>query len=180
MTDACLLSRLRADDAVALRALVDRHWAPLIAHLVRTLGLSRDHASDIAQETFCRLWERRASWRDEGSVWGLLARLGRNIAISEHRRRMARERAAIALVDAAGAVPSPGCGPEREELRGALEREIAALPGRRREVFVLRRVHGLSHKEIARRMGTSTQTVANQLGHAVATLRRELAYLVDR
>jgi len=29
---------------------------------------------------------------------------------------------------------------------------IAALPGRRREVFLLRRVHGLSHREIARRM----------------------------
>jgi RNA polymerase sigma-70 factor (ECF subfamily) len=174
-----LLVRLRADDASALRTLVERHWGRLVAHLVRSLGLSRDHASDIAQETFCRLWERRARWRDEGSVWGLLARLGRNLAISDHRRRLARERAVHTLAQSTGAVTAPASAPEREELIGALERGIAALPGRRREVFLLRRVHGLSHKEIARRMGTSTQTVANQLGHAVATLRRELAYLVD-
>ncbi len=49
-----------------------------------------------------------------------------------------------------------------------------ALPPRRREVFVLRCVHGLSYREIAGIMDTSTQTVANQLSHALATLRVSL------
>jgi RNA polymerase sigma-70 factor (ECF subfamily) len=178
MTDEMLLVRLKADDASALQTLHDRHWRPLVGHLTRTLGISSDLASDVAQETFCRLWDRRASWRAEGSLRGLLSRLGRNIAISEHRRRLARERAALAFVESVGGVTSSGPA-ERAELRVAIARGIAALPGRRREVFVLRRVHGLSHREIAEVMGTSTQTVANQLGHAVATLRRELSYLVE-
>jgi RNA polymerase sigma factor (sigma-70 family) len=49
-----------------------------------------------------------------------------------------------------------------------------ALPRRRREVFLLRCVHELSYREIATIMDTSTQTVANQLSHALATLRRTL------
>ncbi|MEJ7809976.1 MAG: sigma-70 family RNA polymerase sigma factor [Gemmatimonadaceae bacterium] len=177
--DEWLLERLRADDASALAALLDRHWAPLVAFLVRSTGSSPDHASDIAQEAFCRLWERRALWRAEGSVRGLLFRLVRNLAVSEHRRRVARDRAASALVESLDTAVPPGGAPERDELRVALERGIAALPARRREVFLLRRVEGLSHKQIAELMGTSTQTVANQLSHALATLRRDLAHLVE-
>lgn len=179
MTDEMLLVRLRSDDATALRVLLDRHWRPLVDHLTRSLDLSTDVASDVAQETFCRLWDRRADWRTEGSLRGLLARLGRNIAISEHRRLAARDRAACVFAESVVSTPPADRSTDRNELRGAIARGIAALPGRRREVFVLRRVHGKSHREIATLMGTSTQTVANQLGHAVATLRRELAYLKD-
>jgi DNA-directed RNA polymerase specialized sigma24 family protein len=46
-------------------------------------------------------------------------------------------------------------------------------------VFLLRVVHGLSYKEIAEIMGTSSQTVANQLSHALATLRHDLGHLLD-
>lgn len=177
MTDERLLERLKADDTAALRVLVDRYWSPLISYLMRSVGSSTDAANDCAQETFCRLWERRATWSPAGSVRGLLCRLARNIAISEHRRWRAREHATLSSAAFSGLWVAPTAGPEREELRHALERGIAALPLRRREVFLLRRVHGLSHRQIAERMGTSTQTVANQLSQALSTLRRELAYL---
>jgi RNA polymerase sigma-70 factor (ECF subfamily) len=177
MTDQRLLERLKADDAAALRILVDRHWLPLISYLTRSVGSSTDAATDCAQETFCRLWERRATWSAEGSVRGLLCRLARNIAISEHRRWRAREHATRSSALFSGVSVAPTARPEQDELRAALARGIAALPLRRREVFLLRRVHGLSHQQIAERMGTSTQTVANQLSQALTTLRRELAYL---
>ena len=101
------------------------------------------------------------------------------MAVSEHRRRLTRERAASALVDASAAGEAPDGAPERDELRVALGRAVAALPRRRREVFLLRCVHDLSYKEIAGRMGTSTQTVANQLSRALATLRPALSHLVE-
>lgn len=172
-SDATLLARLAADDASALDALLARYWAPLNAFLSRMTG-SAEAAEDAAQETFCRLWERRRSWRIEGSVRGLLFRLARNIAISEHRHLRAEDRAAEA---AAEHTPRYHSVPELPdaELRAALERAIAALPPRRREVFLLRVVHDLSYKEIATAMGTSPQTVANQLSHALAFLRRALA-----
>jgi RNA polymerase sigma-70 factor (ECF subfamily) len=64
-----------------------------------------------------------------------------------------------------------------DQLRAALERAIAELAPRRREVFLLRVVHDLSYKEIADVMGTSTQTVANQLSTALRELRSRLAGL---
>jgi RNA polymerase sigma-70 factor (ECF subfamily) len=178
VTDADLLKRLRTSDRGALDTLLERHWAVVYRYALRRTG-SHDAASDVAQDVFCRVWERRATWRGDGSVRGLLFRLTRNATVSRFRRQRARQRAMqgfIALHVDDGPDSSPA---ERAELRGALRRAIADLPSRRREVFLLRMIEGLSYEEIAGAMGTSRQTVANQLSHALATLRRSLATLVD-
>ena len=171
--DAVLLTCLARDDASALEALLGRYWSPLTMFIARMTG-SVEAAEDAVQEAFCRLWERRGSWGGEGSVSGLLFRLARNSAISTHRHLEAEARA----VSTAGEMsPRYHVDPElpNEPVRLALEQAIATLPPRRREVFLLRVVHDLSYKEIGGIMGTSTQTVANQLSHALAFLRERLA-----
>jgi RNA polymerase sigma-70 factor, ECF subfamily len=171
--DLRALERLGADDSDALEELLDRYWFAVVAYLGRLSG-SDDVAQDLAQEVFCRLWDRRGTWRAEGSVRGLIFRLAHNLAISDHRRRQARDRAVLAMHGLRSSDSAEPDGAEREDLRTALERAIGALPKRRREVFLLRCVHELSYREIAEAMGTSTQTVANQLSHALAALRRSL------
>jgi RNA polymerase sigma-70 factor (ECF subfamily) len=168
--DATLLARLAADDVCALDALLAKYWEPLTLFIARMTG-SQEAAEDAVQETFCRLWERRRSWRIDGSVSGLLYRLARNIAISEHRHRQTEQRAATVAADGLPKHHEITELPD-DELRAVLDREIGALPPRRREVFILRVVHVLSYKEIAAVMGTSPQTVANQLSSALATLRQ--------
>jgi RNA polymerase sigma-70 factor (ECF subfamily) len=170
--DAVLLERLAADDASALDTLLARYWSPLTSFLTRMTG-SVEAAEDAAQEAFCRLWERRRTWRGEGSVNGLLFRLARNSAISAHRRVDAEARAAAVAGEAMPPHHEMPALPN-EELRAALERAIAELAPRRREVFLLRVVHDLPYKEIAAVMGTSTQTVANQLSSALRELRTTL------
>lgn len=177
-SDAVLLARLRASDHAALDALLARHWSPIFLYAVRRTG-SQDAAEDVAQEVFCRLWERRTSWRSEGSVRGLLFRLARNFAVSAHRRDRAQERAQHTFAAVTGDLFIAPLAPERPALRAALERAIAALPPRRQEVFLLRMVVDLSYQEIAEVMGTSKQTVANQLSRALATLRNSLGHLLD-
>jgi RNA polymerase sigma-70 factor (ECF subfamily) len=171
-SDAILLSRLAADDESALDALLSKYWGPLTLFITRMTG-SMEAAEDAVQETFCRVWERRRTWRVEGSVSGLLFRLARNIAISEHRHLQTEERAATLASDGQPNHSNIDELPD-DELCGVLEREISALPPRRREVFLLRVVHDLSYKEIAAVMGTSPQTVANQLSSALATLRQRI------
>jgi RNA polymerase sigma-70 factor, ECF subfamily len=177
VADADLLCRMAADDAGALDMLLERHWAAVFRYVERRTG-SRDQAADVAQEVFCRLWERRAAWQADGSVRGLLLRLARNTAVSEHRRQEARARATTGYAElyVERSAPMPA---ERAELRAALERAVAALSPRRREVFLLRMQDDLSYDEIADVMGTTRQTVANQLSQALAALRETLADLLD-
>ncbi len=51
---------------------------------------------------------------------------------------------------------------DRDELH-RLAVAIAALPGKVREVFTLRRVHGLSQREVANRMGIAESTVEKHM-----------------
>lgn len=173
-TDAELLQGLRDDDVAALDALLRRYWSPIVAYAARMVDRP-DDAEDIAQRTFQRLWERRASWRSKGSVRGLLYRMAHNLAVSARRSEQARGRADAASAERAGEPVTPLDDLENVELRDALSEAVQALPPRRREVFVLRCVHELSYKEIARIMGISPQTVANQLSHALSSLRTTLA-----
>jgi RNA polymerase sigma-70 factor (ECF subfamily) len=68
---------------------------------------------------------------------------------------------------------------EGAQLRARIDREVARLPVRRREILVLRCVHDLSYKEIAHVMNVAPQTVANQLSAAIATLRKALGRVLD-
>jgi RNA polymerase sigma-70 factor, ECF subfamily len=175
--DAALVARLRVSDSGALDVALQRYWLPLVAYVERYVQ-TRDAAEDIAQRTFCLLWEKRSSWQLEGSLRGLLYRIARNFALSERRHRTVELRFTAAGLESPPSAPTPLDLIENEQLRVALEAAIADLPARRREVFVLRCVHGFSYKEIAEVMRISPQTVANQLSHAVATLRHRLADLL--
>ena len=173
-----MFARLRADDTDALDAALKQHWV-LVIDYVKRLTASVDSAEDIAQRTFCQLWDRRAHWRAEGSMRALLCRIARNYAISEHRRQSADERSAVTFVELSTPTVPARDVVEAEQLRAALDREISLLPARRREIVVLRCLHDLSYKEIAEVMNIAPQTVANQLSTALATLRGSLRELLD-
>ena len=177
-SDAELLARLRHGDTGALELALRQHWVLVVDYVARLTG-SEDAAEDIAQRTFCQLWDRRAHWTTTGSLRALLCRVARNYAVSEHRRQSADERSAATFTELTMTVPSARDRLETEQLRSALDREIALLPERRREILVLRCVHDLSYKEIADVMNIAQQTVANQLSSALATLRQSLKGMLD-
>jgi RNA polymerase sigma-70 factor (ECF subfamily) len=178
ISDEELLSRLQRDDTDALELALWQHWALVVDYINRLTG-SEDAAEDIAQRAFCQLWDRRAQWRASGSVRALVCRIARNYAVSEHRRQRADERSAETFAELSRPVLPSRDRIETEQLRFALDREIALLPERRREILVLRCVHDLSYKEIADVMNIAQQTVANQLSSALATLRVSLRELLD-
>jgi len=173
VTGRDLIARLRAGEMAALDLVLARYWSPLVAYLASVLH-SRDAAEDIAQETFCRLWDRRTQLRVDGSLRGFLYQVAHNLAVSEQRRLRTRARSAD-LIRAQTPVIDDALEPPDDSLDAALDRAIHELPERRRQVLILRSVHGLSYKEIARALGIAPQTVGNQFSAALATLRRALS-----
>ena len=171
LSDDELLSRLRSDDARALELALARYWT-LVVDYIERLTRSRDAAEDIAQRAFCQLWDRRAQWGAAGSLRALLCRIARNYAVSEHRRHLADERSAATFLELhAGSPAALQDAFDDARLRTLIDREIAKLPARRREILVLRCYHDLSYREIADIMNIAEQTVANQLSKGLATLR---------
>ena len=64
------------------------------------------------------------------------------------------------------------------DLKNLIEKEIQALPPRMREVFSLSRKNRLTHKEIARLMDISEQTVSTQIKRALRILRVRLGLII--
>ena len=178
LTDDELLVRLRSDDANALDLALARNWS-LVVDYARRLTGSEDVAEDVAQRAFCQLWDRRSAWRAEGSLRARVCKIARNYAISEHRRELADVRTALVFSELRPAFASVDERLEGAQLRARIDREVARLPARRREILVLRCVHDLSYKEIAHVMNVAPQTVANQLSTALATLRGALGGALD-
>jgi len=168
--DRRLMEGVRAGDEAALDALLGVYWSTLVAYGARVLG-SWDAAEDAAQETFVRVWRRRAEWSNEGSVRALLFRIMRNLALDEKKRRDRRTAWTLGARHDESRAAAPDELLERSELEREFDRAVASLPERRREIFLHARVNGLSNREIAEVMGIATQTVANQLSAALAALR---------
>lgn len=173
-TDREVEAGLRQGDPAALDALLDRYWTPLVTYAAAMLQ-SWDSAEDTVQETFVRLWERREEWSTTGSLQALLFQITRNLTLDEIRR----QRRHLTLLEGQSTVaPQPSATPFDElqatQLETAYLAALAALPERRREVFLLSRQHGLSYQQIAMVMGISPQTVANQLSAALTELRNTL------
>lgn len=175
--DREIIRGLQQGDQASLDSLLDRFWTPLVTYAASLLQ-NWDMAEDIVQETFVRLWTRREEWGAEGSVRALLFQVTRNLALDEARRK----RRHLALLQEreieARLTPTPAEELTGRQLQEAYQTALAALPERRREVFLLSRSHGLSYQQIATVMEISPQTVANQLSAALADLRHHLAHFL--
>lgn len=145
--------------------------------LRRRLGaLSANDVDDLVQEAFARIWAADFSTIRNGRSY--LYATVRNL-LAEHARR-----SRIVPIELLGEIDSLNIisdepGPDRRVgARQELDRLrviVAALPVQCRRVFELRKFEGLSHGEIAQRMGLSEKTVENHLTRALARITEMLA-----
>ena len=172
---APLMAAIRGGSESALGQLMDLCWPELVRYAARQLG-EVELARDIAQEAFIQVWERRRAWKPRGSARAYLYRIVRNLVIDEKRKQGVRRR----WVAHQESSPSTHPATPAEELDAKLlaevfETAVASLPDRRREVFDLVFMRGLSHAEAAAVMSISAQTVANQMSSALRTVREAVA-----
>ena len=163
---------------IMLEDLLRRYWQPLVAYAAEVLG-ARDDAEDVAQEAFVRLWMRADAMHAQDSAVAFLYRVTRNRALNERRRRLVRFRWRERQRAEESKLARDANLPELHELQRAITRALAQLPARRREVFLLVRQHGLTHRQVAEALGISSQTVANHMVCALEQLRVLLAPFLE-
>jgi len=158
-----------------MRSLVANYEPELVAYAEQQLG-DVDTAADVVQEVFVRLWRHRASCVAHGgqAIRWLLFRAVRNRVIDEMRGRKRAREARTHIATAHREPPSPIQMVDADLLGRATAVAIRALPERRRKVFTLAHLHGLSHAEVGETMGIAPQTVANHMSLALADLRSAL------
>ena len=139
---------------------VQPHDASLRAYLRHSVSSAAD-VDDLVQDCYARILQERDRCEVRASK-ALLFTVARNAVRDLLRRRSVRDAVPITEVSESCVLEdSPGVADlvsRRQEL-ALLNDAIRALPERCRQVFLLRKIQGLSQKEIAARLGISENTV---------------------
>jgi len=160
-------------DAPAFAAVVRAHYTGLFDY---AYGITRsaEEAEDLVQDVLLWVWEHRAEWRPVPSARAYLFRAVRNRALNAVRNRAVRRRAAEEADASLPAADDPAAGLEYGELVDRYRAAVADLPERRRQVFRLSRLYGLTYEEIGAVLGVSVNTVRTQMTAALRHLRERL------
>lgn len=170
MTAACSDERARW-----LAARVLPHEPALRAWLSRRLGAGLE-ADDVVQEAYAVLvgLDDVSHVRDPRAYFFATAR---SVVLQHVRRSRIVAIEAVAEIDRLD-IDHDERSPDQHALAGEELRRIAtliaALPARCREAFTLRKVQGLSQREIAARMKVSENTVEKHVGKGLRLLMRSL------
>jgi RNA polymerase sigma factor (sigma-70 family) len=147
------------------------HEPALRSWLGRRQRLGID-ADDIIQEAYAVLAERE-SVDDIRHPRAYLFQIANSLVVRHVRRARVVSIQAVDNLDQSGfaedAATPEQLAIDRDELR-RLAKAIAAMPGQTREAFILRRVHGLSQREIAVRMRLSENTVEKHIARGIRCL----------
>lgn len=142
------------------------HRAKLESALIRRTG-NREAAGDLVQEAFARLLAHGAPAQSRSleEDTRLLYAIARNAAIDHGRtaRRRAELLEGMAPEQFPTEAPSPAGSLSARRAMAAMTAALESLPQRSQDVFLLRRVHGLSHAEIAQALDISISTVEKHL-----------------
>jgi RNA polymerase sigma-70 factor (ECF subfamily) len=174
--DEEILPRALLGEAGAFSELLRHHRSAVVGYAARLLHGDGDAAEDIAQEVFTRIWTGDVHWHPGGSSRGYLYGIARFLVLNERRTHAIHSRLGPEIRDDLSSALRPATPLEELESREDALRKLRALeevPARLQAVFVLSRLCGLSHKEIAARLGLSPQTVANRVSQALARFRPE-------
>lgn len=144
-----------------------------IVDFVTSRILDRDEAQDIVQNLFLRLLSSQQIIMEQ-TLPCLVYKMARNLVVDYYRRRRVYEeyehyiRRSDSADDVIESVFSARQVMER------MERSLARLPEKCREVYRLHIYGGMKVSEISQRLGEGYKSVENRLGLARKTVRRDL------
>ena len=177
LPEIALLNLVKQDDQGAFRELYNRYSGKLYGNILR-MTKSKDIADDILQNVFIKICENRFAIDTTRSFKSFIYQIAQN-TVFDNFRKEARHR-----------VLASSAARQREELEqsesptekwiGAkedktmLENAVSKLPPRRREIYQLCKLEGLTYDQVSEIMGISTSTINDHIVKASKALREYL------
>ncbi|WP_460135292.1 sigma-70 family RNA polymerase sigma factor [Pseudomonas sp. S1_E04] len=151
--------------------MLENYYRELVCFINAKLG-NRQVAEDVVHDAYVRVLERSSDTPIE-QPRAFLYRTALNLVIDGHRRNALRLVEPLDVLDseerfATGAPHTLHHHAERLEM---LERALAELPAACRDSFLLRKLDGLTHLQIAERLGISRALVEKHIVNAMKHCR---------
>lgn len=162
-----VVARCRARDESAWKELYDAHF-DFVYRVARRLGTPAEEAEDVVHDVFVVVLKKLDQF-EEGRLSTWIYRITANVVSDRHRRRRVRRAFEDLKVWIGGAAPeTPDRSAERTSAQRAVDRVLERMAPKKREVFALFELEGLTGEEIAERLGCPVNTVWTRLHHARA------------
>ena len=129
-------------------------------------------ATDIAQDTFLRIWEKQLMI-DQKTAKGLLLKIAGDLFINQYRR----DQVAFNFFNTfqpANKSTTPEDELNFQELKKAYEKALESMPEKQRTVFLMNRIDELKYKEIADQLELSVKAIEKRMSQALEHLKIQL------
>jgi RNA polymerase sigma-70 factor (ECF subfamily) len=157
------------------------HYHSLLAFARRRVA-SAESAADIVHDVFVRIATLDAPERVQ-QPQAFFVRMVENLVIDRFREQRVADKVIVAesaMNDEPVDYPSDAARPDllaqAAQTAHRIDTMVAALPPRCREVFLLRKIDGLSHDDIAARLNISRNMVEKHLRRALLVFQSEAGY----
>jgi RNA polymerase sigma-70 factor (ECF subfamily) len=175
LSDGDLWVRLRERDMASLEALYARYGSYVYALAMRMLGRSEE-AEEVVQDVFWQLWKNETEYdptRSAFRTW--LFAITRSRCLDRLRRHRSRSDSELPRGSGLGSTPAD---PEQEAILAERQKHVVAafqaLPEPQRRVLEMGFFNGLTHREIAERLGEPLGTVKSRIKMGMDKLKDSL------
>ncbi len=158
-------------DVEAFRKLF-QDFAPRVKAYMMRQGADANTAEELAQETLLTVWRKARLYSDDkGSASTWIFTIARNLRIDRLRRELTWVELPVGHDEEASAEALPDEVLAERERKARVQQALSALPSDQHEVVVLSYIEGLSHSEIAERLGLPLGTVKSRMRLAYLKIR---------
>lgn len=136
---------------------------------------NEEDAIEIVNDAFLAVWDKKEYLTLDNNLKAYLFKTVKNKSLNFIQKKKLLTNEVEEEMDLDSSYPSPFEILEFKEAQKLLDGLIDELPHRCKQIFILSRKEGMSHKEIAEIMGISTKTIENQIGIAIKIIRAGFA-----
>jgi RNA polymerase sigma-70 factor (ECF subfamily) len=168
------LLRISEGDPDAFRQIFTAYSRQVYSLCIK-LTKDAEQAKDLLQEIFARLWIKREQLSSVYHFKGFLSTMALNLVRNHLQKKVLDLTNEAYLVSYfKESAPAPDKAIELKELQNILQEAVNSLPPQLNRTFILSRMAGMSHAEIACQMELSPLTVKSHIARALTFIR---AYL---
>ncbi len=158
-------------DEQGISGLYDTMWHKLYTYAARVLQ-DKSAASDVIQDLFIKLWEKRAELPTVVNVEGYLFKSLKHAILNYLQSTKIRDKHLDAFYKVYSEMDNLTLESiYQKELLDLIKNSSASLPMRMKEIFQMNRFEHKTVSEIAKELNLSEQTVRNQINLALKKIR---------
>jgi RNA polymerase sigma-70 factor (ECF subfamily) len=173
--DAQLLARIAGGDEAAFGSLYDRFSPGLFSFVLKMMHDEKE-AEDVLQEGFAHIWRRASTYdpaRSSPFTWAVMILRNKAIDRLRVRQRLERtvEKATVEFNHFPEADEAAAGEAERRDESTMVRSALTLIPAEQKQAVELAFFSGLTHEQIAEKLGTPLGTIKARIRRGLLKLR---------